>query len=169
MRARAGVGALLSALALAAPARADDGYSPAMKRFMAPATLVDLALEGGYGHAFADNGGVNAAFLRARTGLLFVRDPFFHALGATYEISRWSDASVGLQYELTWNRGLWAQLGAFKDVDTRYGGGMASLGFAIVGVEAELRGASQTNGTAFGVYGKVRLPLGILIHALKSM
>lgn len=181
MKARAVIAALALALVSAttwsAPVRADEpppappstpsAYGPAMKRFMARATILDLNLEGGLGHAFAA-GGKNAAFARARTGLTLVRDPFFESFGVTYEYSRWAKATVGLQYELDWQKGLWGQLGVFKDVDTRFGGGMLALGLAIVGVEGQVRGAAETGTPAFAVYGKLRLPIGLLIHAFRT-
>jgi hypothetical protein len=44
-------------------------------------------------------------------------------------------------------------------------GGMAALGYALLGIEGERRDAERT-GAAWAVYGKVRLPITVIALAL---
>src|SRR2546426_330490 len=62
------------------------------------ATTWDLNVEGAYGRAFG-NVDRMTGFGRIRGGILRVREPWFFALGATYEISDLTPATFGLQGE----------------------------------------------------------------------
>lgn len=139
-------------------------YDRRMEKLLAPTLTWDLNVEGAYGHIFSDPS--RSTFLgRARAGLLLVRRPFYWALGPTYEISALSDATFGVQGEVTWLAyGPWAQVGALMDVGG-HKGAAASLGFMLFGVEAQLRDAEAT-GTAWSIFGKVRLPIAIFYRAL---
>lgn len=139
-------------------------YDRRMEKLLAPTLTWDLNVEGAYGHVFSDPS--KTTFLgRARAGLLLVRSPLYWALGPTYEISALSDATFGVQGEVTWLAyGPWAQVGALMDVDG-HKGAMASLGFTLLGVEAQYRDAAST-GEAWSIFGKLRLPLAIFYRAL---
>jgi hypothetical protein len=135
---------------------------PRMQKLLERRTTIDLNLEAGLGHVFGDPGKTNA-FGRARARVLLVRAPFYEALGLTYEYSGLSPLTFGVQGELAWSGGFWGQIGALLDVSHTHArwGGMAALGFAIVGVEGQLRDAAST-GSAWALYGKIRLPLTLL-------
>jgi hypothetical protein len=140
--------------------------SPAMKKMMQRTTTWDLNLELGYGRIFPSPPHWEG-FFRAGAGVMFVRDPFFEVLRFTYDYSPRSNATLGVELEANWvETGLWGNLGLMKDANSKYWGGRASLGFAIFGFEAEYRG-DATAQTYWALYGKLRLPLGIIGRALQ--
>lgn len=87
-------------------------------------------------------------------------------LGVTYEYSSLSPAAFGVQGEvLNLELGLWAQLGGFVDVSGHFGAGLGA-GWSLFGVEAQYRGAENADYT-WALFGKVRLPISIIVRALK--
>ncbi|MGH7281089.1 MAG: hypothetical protein ACRELY_06165 [Polyangiaceae bacterium] len=140
--------------------------SPEMKKMMERTTTWDLNVELGYGRVFRDPAKWEG-FFRAGAGIMFVRDPLFEVLRFTYDYSPRSNATLGVELEADWvELGLWGQLGLMKDANSPYWGGRASLGFAIFGVEGEYRGDATTQ-KYFALYGKLRIPLGIIGRALQ--
>ena len=138
--------------------------SAAMERLLRRHTTWDLNFEGGFGHVFSSPTRGNA-FVRGRAGVTFVRDPFYDTLGITYEYSGLSPATFGLQAEVAWlEKGFWAQAGLLYDVSSR-AGLMSALGWALFGVEGEYRNAEAT-GNAWAIYGKIRLPVSLLVRVL---
>lgn len=128
-------------------------------------TTWDLNLEGGYGRFFSDPA-KNTGFVRARGGVLFIRNSTYRALGITYEYSALSPAAFGVQGEvLNLELGLWTQLGGFVDVSGHFGAQLAA-GWSLFGVEGQYR-AVQDRGSGFAVFGKLRLPISIIARALK--
>jgi hypothetical protein len=135
-----------------------------MERLLERTITWDANVEAGLGHVFASPPNHVIGFARARAGVLFVRDPLYTSLGLTYEYSGLSPATFGLQAEVAvLESGFWAQAGGLLDV-SRHAGVMASLGWAIFGVEGEYRGA-DASGDAWAVYGKLRIPISVLARA----
>ncbi len=125
---------------------------------------IDLNLEGGVGRFFGDPK-ATYGFGRARAGVMFARWPVFTMIGATYEYNGLSPATFGVQGELLQlSAGIWGQLGATVDVHGKPGG-MAALGFSVIGVEAQYRGYEDKE-YGFAVLGKLRVPVGVLLYAL---
>lgn len=140
--------------------------SESAKRMMQNGWTWDLNLEAGYGHVFSSPPG-GYGFVRARTGLAYVRDPVFETLGLTVEHSGLAPLAFGLQGELTWVQlGPWVQGGALLDVDGRPGALVAG-GYAIWGLEMQYRDAEST-GAAFAIYGKLRFPVSIFVRWLTT-
>ena len=110
----------------------------------------DLNLEAGVGSVFRDHDRL-AVLGRGRAGMLFVRDNHFWQLGVTAEY-------------LNLENGLWAQLGVNMDTKTRPGG-MAALGFSIVGVEVQVREFEGDGSVHAALLGKIRIPIGIIAYA----
>lgn len=155
------------------------GASSATQRLgnsLGPKHRFDLNLEGGLG-ALAD-GGELAGFGRLRAGWLAVHEsdtdaqasPLFFVLGATYEASNLSPATLGLQTEFVHvGSGFWAQLGGFVDVTRAAPGWMGSVGWSVVGAELQHRAYEHDDGEVhvnLAVFGKLRLPLTLLLGAL---
>ncbi len=125
---------------------------------------IDLNLEGGVGRFFGDPK-ATYGFGRARAGVMFARWPVFTMIGATYEYNGLSPATFGVQGELLHlSAGIWAQVGGMLDVHGKPGG-MVSLGFSVIGVEAQYRGYEDKDYGA-AVIGKIRIPVGVLLYAL---
>jgi hypothetical protein len=150
-------------------AHADDSTplkvtpSPAMMRMLEPRLTWDANLEGGLGRVFSSPG-ETVLFGRARGGLTLVRGPFYESLGLTYEYSRLSPATLGVQVEVAHlARGFWGQGGGMLDVKGRPGA-MLSFGWALVGVEGDVRGL-DSQGPAWAVFGKIRIPISIFAIA----
>jgi hypothetical protein len=128
----------------------------------------DANIEGGVGRVFSP--GETVGLLRARAGVLFIRDPIFYALGATYELSHLSAATLGIQGDfLHLESGFWAQAGPLLDVAAPHPrlGWMGSVGVSLIGVEYQGR---DYNGYGYSsaIFGKVRIPLGILGFAVRG-
>jgi hypothetical protein len=129
-------------------------------------TTWDASLDAGYGHQFGDN--ARGLWLgRAGAGLLFVRDPSFYTLGLSYEYSTLSRASLGLDAEvMQLDSGLWVQARASSDLDHGMRPGAAlSLGWSLFAIEADVR--SRESGAVTALYGKLRIPLGLIGFALQ--
>ena len=140
--------------------------SPAMKKMMARTTTWDLNVELGYGYVWRDPKKWEG-FFRGGAGVLFVRDPLYYVLRFTYDYSPLSTATMGVELEGDWvEAGLWAQAGLMKDANSPYWGGRVSVGFAILGFEAEYRGDASAQ-TYVALYGKLRLPIGIIGRAFQ--
>jgi len=125
----------------------------------------DLNLEAGVGSVFRDHDRL-AVLGRGRAGMLFVRDNHFWQLGVTAEyLTKVERPAFGLQAEyLNLENGLWAQLGVNMDTKTRPGG-MAALGFSIVGVEVQVREFEGDGSVHAALLGKIRIPIGIIAYA----
>lgn len=124
---------------------------------------IDLNLEGGAGRQFGDDP-KTVGFGRARVGVMFARWPLFKMIGATYEYNNLSPATFGLQAELLHlSAGVWAQVGGMVDIHAK-AGVMGSLGFSVIGVEAQYRGYEDI-GYGFAVLGKLRIPVGVFLYA----
>jgi len=106
-------------------------------------TSWDGNIEGGIGRVLSP--GETVGLLRARAGVLVIRDPAFYALGATYELSHLSAATLGIQGEfLHLESGFWAQIGPLLDVASAkpHAGWMGSFGVSIIG--SSTKGATTT-------------------------
>ena len=128
----------------------------------------DLNIEGAYGRAFGDLQ-KPAGFGRIRGGVLRIREPFFYALGATYEISPFTPATFGIQGEaMHLSTGVWLQAGAMIDIQPKPGV-MASFGWSLFGAEIQYRSYDKynLNGTV-AVYAKLRIPISIISWATRS-
>ncbi len=138
--------------------------APLMVRLMQNRLTWDLNFEAGYGHVFSSPTR-GSGFLRPGLGATLVQDPFWLTLRGTYEYSRLSDATIGVQAELAlFEAGLWVQVGGMMDATKGHRAGfMTALGFAIFGAELEYRNAEQT-GKAWAIYGKLRLPISALVQ-----
>jgi hypothetical protein len=132
--------------------------------FEPPTTTWDLNLEGAL-KFYSTDGPNTMGFLRARPGVLFIRDPAYFSVGPTYEWSPISPATFGLQGEfLYYDLGLWAQVGGLVDTHALFGVD-GSVGWSVVGIEAQYR-SYEGLGNVFAAYVKLRIPVGILAHAL---
>jgi hypothetical protein len=98
-----------------------------------------------------------------------VRDPVFLSLGATYELSNLSAATIGVQGEwMNLEVGVWGQAGPIFDV--AHGGRpgvMAALGWSIFGVEVQGRDM-QDAGFVGAIYAKLRIPIGIIAFGFRG-
>jgi hypothetical protein len=152
------------------PAPAEPPATPP-KRPPASRWTWDLNLEGALGKRFLDDEGLGG-FGRVRAGLLHIDEselssPRLSALGLTYELSDFRPATFGLQGEfLSVGAGLWAQLGAMIDTQPRPGF-MGAVGWSLFGAEAQVRW-EEDHGAVFGVYGKLRVPISVIVYALED-
>ncbi len=128
----------------------------------------DFNLEGGGGYVF---GGVDkwTGFVRARPGVLLVRDDSFFQFGATAEyLGMLKRPAFGLQAEyLNLSLGGWLQLGGSLDTKARPGFN-AAVGLSVVGIEAQVREFDGHGDPAFVLLAKLRLPIGILAYAIRT-
>ncbi len=131
-------------------------------------TSWDANIEGGIGRVVSSPP-ETTGLLRARAGVLLIRDPSFFAFGATYELSHLSAATLGLQAEyLHLESGAWAQIGPLVDVaDHAKLGFMGSLGISVIGVEYQGRNYNAY-GYASVVFAKLRIPLGMIGFGLRG-
>lgn len=127
----------------------------------------DLNLEGGAGYVLDVEKWTG--FVRARPGVLLVRNDSFYQFGATAEyLGLLRRPAFGAQAEyLHLQLGVWAQIGAAIDTKGRPGG-MASVGLSLFGFEAQVREFDQTSDLTFALIGKVRIPIGILVYGLRT-
>lgn len=129
----------------------------------------DLNLEGALGTRFLDGEGLGG-FGRARAGILHIDEsdltsPQLLSLGLTYELSDFAPVTIGLQGELTSiGTGLWAQLGAVIDTQPRPGF-VGAVGWSLFGAEAQVRW-DEDHGSVVGLYGKLRIPISVIVYAL---
>ncbi|NUQ76044.1 MAG: hypothetical protein HUU21_21095 [Polyangiaceae bacterium] len=150
-----------------APIKVEPRYKGRTSRYI----TWDANIEGALGYSFEGDHHLSG-FGRVRGGLLFVNEediqaPAFRAVGLTYEISEFTPATFGLQAEfLSLNSGAWIQAGAMIDIQPRPGF-MLGAGLSLLGVEAQVRW-SEGDGAFIAVYGKLRIPLGIIGVALRD-
>lgn len=128
----------------------------------------DLNVDGAYGRLFSEPDGRWTMFGRVRAGVMYIRDSLYFSLGPTYEISKLQTATFGLQGEVMHiETGLWCQLGALVDV-APHPGFMAAAGWSLFGIEFQAREYDTYGiGEAPAVYGKIRIPIGVIARAFK--
>lgn len=130
-------------------------------------TTWDLNIDGAYGRVFSDNP-ESSFFGRVRGGIMNVNESIFTMLGATYEVSSLSQTTLGLQGEwLHLQLGVWVQAGGLLDVSPTNFGGMGAVGWSLFGVEFQYRGYENID-PAPALYGKIRIPLGVIGHFLAT-
>lgn len=150
---------------------APPSAEPAPRRHPTRELTWDLNLEGGVGKRFLDGEGLGG-FGRIRAGLLHIDEsdiasPRLLALGLTYDLSDFEPATFGIQGELiSVGSGLWAQVGGMIDTEPRPGF-MGALGWSLFGAEAQVRW-DEPHGATFGLYGKVRIPISVILYALRE-
>jgi hypothetical protein len=157
-----------------APAAAPPGATMAapavgnqmLKRY----TSWDANIEGGVGRVLTGPG-ETTGLVRARAGVLVIRDPSFFAVGATYELSHLSAATLGVQAEyLNLESGFWGQIGPLVDVAAERNvrlGFMASAGISVFGVEYQGRDYNSY-GFSSAIFAKLRIPLGIIGFGIRG-
>jgi hypothetical protein len=148
------------------PASTTPAIPAAQKVLLGPvyqrANTWDLNIDGAFGRFFGDDARWTG-FVRARAGILFVREPLYNAIGLTYEYSSLSNATFGIQAEiLHLDSGFWGQVGGLLDVSGRPGI-MAAVGFSLVGIEAQYRSYDGL-GDGIAIYAKLRAPIGVLAY-----
>ena len=146
------------------PLAPKEEAKPAAPTFRGPvyerATTWDANIDGAFGRYFGDSPAWTG-FVRARAGVLFIREPFYNALGFTYEYSSLSKGTFGIQGEiLHLDMGFWGQAGALLDV-SGHPGGMVAFGLSIVGLEAQYR-EYDGRGSGVALYAKLRAPISII-------
>jgi hypothetical protein len=148
-----------------APVQVGVGTDMARFRY---ANTWDLNLEGGGGYVFGDVDKWNG-FVRARPGVLIVRNDDFYQAGLTAEyLGLLKRPAFGAQVEyLHLQLGTWAQLGGSIDTKGRPGGNLA-VGLSIIGIEAQVREFDASSDPAFVLLGKIRLPIGIFVYGLQT-
>ena len=150
----------------AAPTPAPAVGNQMLKRY----TSWDANIEGGVGRVLTGPG-ETTGLVRARAGVLFIRDPSFFAVGATYELSHLSAATVGIQAEyLNLESGFWGQIGPLLDVAAERNprlGFMASAGISVFGVEYQGRDYNAY-GFSSAIFAKLRIPLGIIGFGIRG-
>jgi hypothetical protein len=125
----------------------------------------DLDLNGGVGREFSDG---NAYFgtARARTGVLWIREPRYYSLGATASVSSRLPLAFGVEAEyLNTASGFWIEPHAFLDVEGHPGGAL-TLGFGIFGLSGQVR---QVEGgdSSTALCLLLRLPVRLLVWAFE--
>jgi hypothetical protein len=156
-----------------APAEVPAG--PPVRRgpgILGPPVQFEASLEGALGTLIGPT--ELSGFGRARLGATFVVDPsdprvspVFITLGATYEASDLTPASVGIQAELTHlGSGFWFQGGALMDVANPAPGFMLAVGLSVVGIEMQAREHDERDENVLAVYGKLRLPISMIVRAV---
>lgn len=81
--------------------------------------------------------------------------------------------SFGVQGELVHiSSGMWIEFGGLVDDKAQFGA-MASIGWSIFGIEAQVRGYKEVladpttnDGYGFSLVGKIRVPLGFIFYVL---
>ena len=123
---------------------------------------LDFQVEGGAGFAIR-NELPHAPFLRARLGMLIVREPWILAFGPTFELGGMAGLGVGGQLDFIHLASGWSvELGAAYAVRDR-AVFSASLGYAIFGIEWQHLFAEQD---ADAILFKVRIPVGVFLFLL---
>jgi hypothetical protein len=159
---------------IAAPAVSPDApiqVEPQHKKRRSRYITWDANVDGALGYAYEGDGHLSG-FGRVRAGVLFVNEediqaPAFRAIGLTYDVSDLTPATFGLQFEtLSLNSGAWFQAGAMVDIQPRPGF-MLAAGLSLIGVEGQVRW-SKEEGAFLAVYGKLRVPVGIIAVALSD-
>jgi hypothetical protein len=127
----------------------------------------DLNVDLSIGRVFAPSGGRWLGAARVRAGLLFIMEPLFPAVGLTAEVTTLQPARFGVQLESLhlWS-GLWMQLGADYDTKARLAF-HGAVGHDLLGIEVQSR-KHESGDYVWSVFGKVRIPLGIIGMELAS-
>jgi len=95
-----------------------------------------------------------------------VREPLFWSVGLTGEIASRRAFALGLEAGLTDDgNGLWAQLGFSRALVRDAWSGHVTAGWTLVGVELRAETGPQHGWQVLGV---ARIPVGILVHMLRS-
>ncbi len=130
-------------------------------------TRADINVDFSYGWLSKDfNDRNHGLFIRARGGILHAREPKFFFVGLTGEFSNFAPPALGIQGEaLHMGWGLWAQLGAAIDTDAQPSFNVGA-GYSLLGVEGQVR-RSDEQGFYFAVFGKIRLPFGMIALVFK--
>ncbi|HQP38803.1 MAG TPA: hypothetical protein PLI95_26645 [Polyangiaceae bacterium] len=129
----------------------------------------DLNIDGAYGTLLGevDRDSKGTGFGRIRAGVLFANEPFYYALGPTFETSNLAGATFGLQGEVVnIGSGLYAQIGGLVDSHAKLGA-MGALGWSLFGVEYQYR-SYEDLGNVSALYAKVRIPISMIYRAVKS-
>lgn len=136
-------------------------------------TTWDLNLDAGYGAVIDTPENRPSWFLRTRAGVLHAHDDWFYSAGLTYDIVKvfrvggYDATNFGLQLEaLHVQYGVWGQVGGLVDF-TGHGGVTAAVGWSLFGVEYQAR-TYEDLGPVMAVYGKIRIPVSIIYHAVKK-
>jgi hypothetical protein len=163
------------ALAQSAPAPASPAPAPPAAASAAAMSIDqigpqeitwDANLEGGFGRAFGDIHARTVSFGRVRGGVLWAHGEWFTSLGAFYDLSNFTPGTFGIQLEqMHLQSGMWIQIGGGVDVQPR-AMGMLAVGWSVLGVEAQYR-AFGDGGIGPAIFGKLRIPLGIIGYALR--
>jgi hypothetical protein len=122
----------------------------------------DLDLEGAAGR-WLQPGRTYLGMGRARVGVMYMAEPWYYSLGATYELNSLTPAAFGAQVEAMhlWS-GFWIQLGGGVDVEGQ-GTFNASVWFSLFGFESETwSGGSLPTRTALLL--KLRLPVSWILQ-----
>jgi hypothetical protein len=138
-----------------------------MTGFYERSTTWDLNIDGAFGRFFGDSGADKwTGFVRARAGVMIIREPLYNSIGLTYEYSPQAVATLGIQAEvLHLERGFWGQLGGLLDVSSSpvRPGLMAAVGYSLLGVEGQYRTYNSDGlGSGVAVYLKLRVPVSII-------
>lgn len=128
----------------------------------------DLNVDAAYGRLFSEPDARWTAFGRVRAGVMYIHDSLYFSLGPTYEISKLQPATFGLQGEVMHiETGLWCQIGALVDI-APHPGFMVAAGWSLFGIEFQAREYDTYGiGEAPAVYGKIRIPIGVIARAFK--
>lgn len=122
----------------------------------------DLDLEGG-GGIWLEPHNPALGMGRVRVGALYMAEPWYFTVGATYQYSNLSPAAFGVQAEVMqlWT-GFWAQAGAEVNIAGQVGPNF-SVGYSVFGVESETWvGDGQPARTALLL--KLRVPVSWLLR-----
>ena len=155
----------------AAPRTTRSGMPVAALRPEIRVTTWDLNLDFGYGAVIDTPENRPSYFMRARTGVLHVRDDWFYTAGVTYDIVKvfrvggYDATNFGLQLEaMHIQYGVWGQVGGLVDF-TGHGGVTVAAGWSLFGVEYQAR-TYEDLGPVQAIYGKIRIPVTIIYHAV---
>ncbi len=134
-------------------------------------TTWDLNLDFGYGAVIDTPENRPSYFMRARAGVLHVRDDWFYTAGLTYDLVKvfrvggYDATNFGIQLEaMHIQYGIWGQVGGLVDF-SGHGGVAVAAGWSLFGVEYQAR-TYEDLGPVQAVYGKIRIPVTIIYHAV---
>ncbi len=129
----------------------------------------DLNIEGAYGSLLGevDRDSKGTGFGRIRAGVLFANEPFYYAIGPTFETSNLAGATFGLQGEVVnIGSGLYLQAGGLVDSHAKLGA-LGAIGWSLFGVEYQYR-SYEDLGSVSAVYAKIRIPISMIYRAVKN-
>ncbi len=97
---------------------------------------------------------------RVRAGALFVHEPYYVAVGATFELGGLLSIGGGIQMELThlWS-GFWGQAGLMYGEKSRLATSLAA-GWSLVGLEWQQQ---LTGEKGAAIFVKLHVPIGIAV------